>query len=110
MILELLHARSSLKKMSRKVTFIDQGRFAFAEFSEARSAHNDGLAVSGGVHIVEVIPTELACRALTFPALDPALQVHIRSSMLQEEHACMYTLLVVCECWDQDHAYGIDGL
>ena len=70
-----LHAANG----EQAVVFIDQGRFGFTEFSAAHGPSSDALAVTGGVHVVEVVPSELACRALTFPALDPALKVpHLR--------------------------------
>lgn len=60
---------------------IDQGRFGFTEFALAADGlHNDGLAVTGGVHVVEIVPSELACRSLRFPALDPALQVLLKNT------------------------------
>ncbi|KAK9864492.1 hypothetical protein WJX84_005112 [Apatococcus fuscideae] len=59
----------------QKTIFIDQGRFAFTEFVVPTGLNDDGLAVVGGFHIVEVSPSELACRSLSFPALDPALKI-----------------------------------
>ncbi|KAK9831142.1 hypothetical protein WJX74_004743 [Apatococcus lobatus] len=69
--IESHHAATS----EQAVVFIDQGRFGLTEFSAAPGSFNESLAVTGGVHIVEVVPSELACRAVTFPALDPALKV-----------------------------------
>lgn len=62
-----IHATSS----EQAVVVIDQGRFGFTEFAVPERA----LAVTGGIHVVEIVPSELACRALAFPALDPALKV-----------------------------------
>ena len=69
--MQSLHAANG----EQAVVFIDQGRFGFTEFSAAHAPSSDALAVTGGVHVVEIVPSELACRALTFPALDPALKV-----------------------------------
>ena len=69
-------AKPQVAAEEQAVTVIDQGRFGFTEFAmPLDGVHNEGLAVTGGVHVVEVVPSELACRSLTFPALDPALQV-----------------------------------
>ena len=58
------------------VVLIDQGRFGFNEFSASyQPSSDDALPVTGGIHIVELVPSELACRTLAFAALDPALKV-----------------------------------
>lgn len=74
----LSHATSS----EQPVVVIDQGRFGFTEFSAPHGPSTEALAVTGGVHIVEVVPSELACRVLKFPALDPALKVSVLASSL----------------------------
>ena len=56
------------------VTVIDQGSFAFMEFDDMQDAPPDGPVISG-IQAVQILPSNLACRALHFPAIDATQQV-----------------------------------
>ena len=88
----LSHATSS----EQPIVVIDQGRFGFTEFSAPHGPATDALAVTGGVHIVEFVASELACRVLKFPALDPALKVSVLLS--SSINACRQPPELICSC------------
>ncbi len=70
---EKLAAGAEEKASAMGITILDQGRFAFLEFEDPDTA-SDGPAVSG-IHVLQILPTSLACQATYFPVLNPSLQV-----------------------------------